>query len=270
MIKYLQDRPKDKPFVICAGFARPHMPWLAPKKYFDLYARTEVKLPAVPNGELRELLKEDRGAGVSKDAAKWNEDVSDEEARELIKGYLACVSYSDAQVGRLLDALKQSGLEDNTIVVLWGDHGYHLTDHGLWRKNTIYHVSNRIPLIIRAPGHAKNGVAQGLVEAIDIYPTLLELTGVKDGKLALDGKSLVPLLKDPAAEWNYPAYISGGTYHGTLTERYRFAISDKHPAKLFDLRDDPEEWNNLAAEPAQAELLNELTAKVKIVWGRAK
>ena len=249
VIKCLQDRPKDKPFVICAGFARPHMPWLAPKKYFDLYAKADIKLPAVPEGKPRELLKEDRGAGVSKDAAKWNEGVSDEEARELIKGYLASVSYSDAQVGRLLDAFKKYGLEENTIVVLWGDHGYHLTDHGLWRKNTIYHVSNRIPFLIRAPGYATKGVVTGLVESIDIYATLLELTGVKGGKLALDGRSLVPVLKNPAAEWNHPAFISGGPYHGIVTDRYRFAISDKYPAKLFDLKVDPEEWNNLAADP---------------------
>jgi uncharacterized sulfatase len=268
--KYLTDRPKDKPFVICAGFARPHMPWLAPRKYFDVYAKAEIELPAIPDGRPRELLTEDRGAGVSKDAAKWNEGVSDEEARELIKGYLASVSYVDAQVGRLLDALDKSGLADNTIVLLWGDHGYHLTDHGLWRKNTIYHVSNRIPLIIRAPGYTKNGVANGIVETIDIYPTLLELTGTKGGKLALDGKSLVPLLKNPGANWNHPAYISGGTYHGIVTDRYRFAISDKHPAKLFDLRTDADEWNNLAAEPAHGGLVKELTAKVTDVWGKAK
>ena len=154
--------------------------------------------------------------------------------------------------------------------MLWGDHGYHLTDHGLWRKNTIYHVSNRIPFLIRAPGYATKGVVTGLVESIDIYPTLLELTGVKGGKLALDGRSLVPVLKKPAAEWNHPAFISGGTYHGIVTDRYRFAISDKHPAKLFDLKADPEEWNNLAADPAQAERVKDLTAQVKDAWGKAK
>jgi choline-sulfatase len=270
VIKSLQDRPKDKPFVICAGFARPHMPWLAPKKYFDLYAKADIKLPTMPEGKPRELLKEDIGAGVSKDAAKWNEGVSDDDARELIKGYLASVSYSDAQVGRLLDTLKELGLEDKTIVVLWGDHGYHLTDHGLWRKNTIYHVSNRIPLIIRAPGYTKHGMAKGIVESIDLYPTLLELTGVKGGTLALDGKSLVPLLKNPAAEWDHAAYISGGTYHGIVTQRYRFAISDKHPAKLFDLQADANEWNNLAADPAFARMMKELTAKITDVWGQAK
>ncbi len=178
VIKYLQDRPKDKPFVICARFSRPHMPWLAPKQYFDLYAKTEIKLPAVPRDQARKVLEEDRGAGVSKDAASWNEGVSDEEARTLIKGYLASVSYADAQVGRLL--------------------------------------------------------------------------------------------KNPAAEWDHPAYISAGTYHGIVTERYRFAISDRHPTKLFDLRGDPEEWNNLANVPAHTALVKALTARANAVWGKAK
>ncbi len=270
VIQYLQDRPKDKPFVICAGFARPHMPWLAPKKYFDLYAKADIQLPAVPDGKPRELLKEDHGAGVSKDAGRWNEGVNDEEARTLIKGYLASVSYADAQVGRLLDALKKSGLEDNTIVVLWGDHGYHLTDHGLWRKNTIYHIANRIPLIIKAPGYTKHGVAKGIVESIDIYPTLLELTGLKADGLKLDGKSLVPLLRNPGTAWDHPAFISGGTYRGIVTEKYRFAVSDRHPTKLFDLSSDPHEWNNLADDPKYANLVRIFKKQVEQTWDRAK
>jgi hypothetical protein len=151
-------RPKDKPFVICAGFHRPHMPWIAPKKYFDLYKDAEIELPPIPDGVARVILKEDRGSGVSKDAALWNEGVTDAEARELVKGYLASVSYSDAQVGRVLAELEKSGQADNTIVILWGDHGYHLTEHGLWRKNTIYHVANRIPLL---PAHRRRNDRRG-------------------------------------------------------------------------------------------------------------
>ncbi len=269
-IDYLRDRPKDRPFVICAGFSRPHMPWLAPRKYFDLYDDVAIELPPVPSDAQREILPEDRSSGVSKDAGRWNEGVTDDEARTLIKGYLASASYSDAQVGRLLDELDRQGLADNTIVVLWGDHGYHLTDHGLWRKNTIYHVANRNPLIIRAPGHARNAVAPGLVETIDIYPTLLELTGVKAENLELDGKSLVPLLTNPATPWDHPAYISGGTYRGIVTDRYRFAISDREPTKLFDLRNDPHEWRNLADDPEQADLVRELTNEIEKEWARAK
>jgi uncharacterized sulfatase len=262
---YFRDRPKDKPFVICAGFSRPHMPWIAPKKYFDLYKHAKIELPALPTGAKREILPEDRGSGVSKDAAKWSEGVSDAEARELIKGYLASVSYADAQVGRVLAALKASGQADNTIVILWGDHGYHLTEHGLWRKNTIYHVSNRIPLLIRAPGK-KAGVSPRLVESIDLYPTLLALTGVSSKSLRLDGRSLVPLLDQPAAQWNHPAFIHAGNYHGMVTDRYRYAYSAGKPEKLFDLQADPDEWHNLAADPAHAARVKEMRAAVAEAW----
>lgn len=262
---YLRDRPKDKPFVICAGFSRPHMPWIAPKKYFDLYKDTKIELPKLPEGAKRELFKEDLGSGVSKDAAQWNEGVGDDEARELVKGYLASVSYSDAQVGRVLAALEESGQAENTIVILWGDHGYHLTEHGLWRKNTIYHIANRIPLLIHAPGKAA-GVSQRLVESIDLYPTLLALTGTSADGLRLDGRSLVPLLEKPEAEWPHPAFIHANKDHGMVTDQYRYSNSNNGTEKLFDLRADPDEWHNLAADPAHAARVKQMRAAVEQAW----
>ncbi len=262
---YLRERPKNKPFVICAGFSRPHMPWIAPKKYFDLYNDTAIELPPLPEGAMRELLKEDIGSGVSKDAALWNEGVTDDEARELIKGYLASVSYSDAQVGRILAELEKSGEADNTIIVLWGDHGYHLTDHGLWRKNTIYHIANRIPLLIHAPGKT-TGVCSRIVESIDLYPTLLALTGVSTNDLHLDGRSLVPLLETPDAEWSHPAFIHAGKDHGMVTDQYRYSISNNGTEKLFDLHADPEEWQNLAAVPDHAERVKSMRTAVAGAW----
>jgi uncharacterized sulfatase len=262
---YLRDRPKDKPFVICAGFSRPHMPWIAPKKYFDLYKDTKIELPKLPEGAKRELFKEDIGSGVSKEAAQWNEGVSDDEARELVKGYLASVSYSDAQVGRILAALEQSGQADNTIIVLWGDHGYHLTEHGLWRKNTIYHIASRIPLLIHAPSKAA-GVCPSLVESIDLYPTLLALTQVSAEGLRLDGRSLVPLLEKPDAEWPHPAFIHANKDLGMVTDQYRYSISNNGTEKLFDLRADPDEWQNLAADPGHADRIKEMRAAVGEAW----
>lgn len=262
---YLRDRPKDKPFVICAGFSRPHMPWIAPKKYFDLYAGAKIELPKLPEGAKRELFKEDIGTGVSKDAARWNEGVTDDEAGELIKGYLASVSYADAQVGRVLAALEASGEAGNTIVALWGDHGYHLTEHGLWRKNTIYHIANRCPLLIHVPGKAV-GVCERLVESIDLYPTLLALTGVSADALTLDGRSLVPLLDQPDAEWPHPAFIHAGKDHGMVTDQYRYSISNNGTEKLFDLRADPDEWNNLATNPAQADRVKQMRAATMQAW----
>ncbi|MFN0076952.1 MAG: sulfatase-like hydrolase/transferase [Prosthecobacter sp.] len=262
---YLRDRPKDKPFVICAGFSRPHMPWIAPKKYFDLYKDAKIELPKLPEGAKRELFKEDLGSGVAKDSAKWNEGVTDDDARELIKGYLASVSYSDAQVGRILAELEKSGRADNTIVILWGDHGYHLTEHGLWRKNTIYHVANRIPLLIHAPGKAA-GVCPGLVESIDLYPTLLALTGTSADGLRLDGRSLVPLLDKPDAAWPHPAFIHANKDHGMVTDQYRYSISNNGTEKLFDLHADPDEWQNLAADPAHADRIKQMRTAVEKAW----
>ena len=262
---YLRDRPKGKPFVICAGFSRPHMPWIAPKKYFEFYKDAQIELPPLPAGAKRELFKEDIGSGVSKDAAKWNEGVTDDEARELIKGYLASVSYSDAQVGRILTELEKSGEAGNTIVVLWGDHGYHLTEHGLWRKNTIYHIANRIPLLIHVPGKSA-GVCERLVESIDLYPTLLALAGVSGDGLRLDGRNLVPLLDKPDAAWPHPAFIHAGKDHGMVTDQYRYSISNNGTEKLFDLRADPDEWRNLAAVPEHADRVKTMRAAVADAW----
>jgi len=262
---YLRDRPKDQPFIICAGFSRPHMPWIAPKKYFDIYQDAQIELPKLPAGAKRELLKEDIGSGVSKDAALWNEGVTDDEARALIKGYLASVSYTDAQVGRILAALEESGEAENTIIVLWGDHGYHLTEHGLWRKNTIYHIANRIPLLIHVPGKSV-GVCERIVESIDLYPTLLALTGVSAEGLRLDGRSLLSLLDKPDAEWPHPAFIHAGKDHGMVTDQYRYSISTSGTEKLFNLRADPDEWRNLAADPAHAGNVKQMREAVAGAW----
>jgi choline-sulfatase len=265
VIGYLKSRPKDKPFLICAGFHRPHMPWLAPKKYFDLYPESAGRLSFMPANAKREILPEDRGSGVSSKADRWNEGMTDEESRKLVRGYLASVSYVDAQVGRLVAALREAGREEDTIVVVWGDHGYHLTDHGLWRKNTIYHVSNRIPFLIRVPGKSP-GASSGLVESIDIYPTLLELTGVAAAGLRLDGRSLVPLLNQPDRTWTHPAFIHAGHYKGMVTERYRYSYAANRPEKLFDLQADPNEWNNLASDPAHAERIRTMRAATLAAW----
>jgi|GEM_PF-386091 len=264
-IDYLKRRPGDKPFLICVGFNRPHLPWLAPKKYFDLYPEDSGKLAFTPQSATRQVLKEDQGSGVSKRNNQWNEGVNDQAARKLIRGYLASVSYADAQVGRVLEALDKSGQADNTIVVIWGDHGYHLTDHGLWRKNTHYHVANRSPLMIRAPGKTP-AVCKKLVEAIDLYPTLLDMAGIDPGTLDLDGRSLRPLINQHDAPWEHSAFFHTGKYYGAVTDRYRYAFSENQPEKLFDLQNDPHEWQNLASDPAHESVLNAMRDKTQAVW----
>ena len=149
VISYIKEqRDPEKPFAIACGFLRPHMPWAAPKKYFDLYPENAGKLAYIPEGTEKKVDEEEITTKNQNEV--WNEGVDDVTAQKLIRGYMACTSYVDAQMGRVIQALKDEGLYENTIIVAWGDHGYHLTDHGLWRKNTAYHVSMRSPLMIRS------------------------------------------------------------------------------------------------------------------------
>ena len=255
---------KDEPFFLAVGFMKPHLPFVAPKKYWDLYDHDQIHLPEtyhVPkdapeesihtSGELRSY------AGIP---AKGP--VSDETARNLIHGYYACVSYTDAQIGKLLDKLEQLRLSENTIVVLWGDHGWNLGEHTLWCKHSCYETSMRIPLIVRAPG--VNGAQQtaGLTESIDIYPTLCELAGLALPQ-HLQGRSFVPLLHNPNATWK-DAVIGRFTNGDTIrTDQFRFTeyTDGKGQAvakMLYDHESDPQEDVNVAKVTGRAQVIHEL------------
>ena len=195
----------------------------------------------------------------------WNEGVDDKTAQQLIRGYMASTSYADAQMGKIIKVLKEEGLYDNTIIVVWGDHGYHLTDHGLWRKNTGYHISLRSPLIIRVPGGISGESVGAVVSNVDLYPTLLELAGVAKPKyVSLHGKSLVPLLQDPNATWDNIAYTCANQRYGLVTDQYRFTNSE-NGSSLYDLKNDPHEWNNLGGNPEYAELVETYKKKLAAV-----
>ncbi len=239
----------DKPFFLAYGLARPHVPFLAPKKYFDLYDPAKVRLPP-------DFAAEPSGQGP---AYRPNFDIfirrpaSEEEARRMIAGYYASISFMDAQVGRVLDALDRSGHRDNTVVVFFGDHGFHLGEKGMWSKQSLFEVSTRVPLIVCAPGVAKTGQSCArTAELVDLYPTLADLCGLKP-PAGLDGESLVPLLRDPRAPWSNAAYtfIRRGTVLGATirTERFRYTEWDRANAELYDHRADPGENRNLAGDP---------------------
>ena len=166
---------------------------VAPKKYFDMYSEDAGKLAYVPEGANKDM--KDMPYPGRPGSELWNEGVDDETAQKLIRGYMASTTYADAQMGRVIQALKEEGLYDNTIIVVWGDHGYHLTDHGKWRKNTGFHVALRSPLIIKLPNSKTPKVVENIVQNIDIYPTLMELTRLNYQKKIIDGNSLVPLTK---------------------------------------------------------------------------
>jgi uncharacterized sulfatase len=270
VISYIKEqRDPNKPFAIACGFSRPHMPWVAPKKYFDMYPEDAGELAFIPEGAER-IVNPEEVTKKNKNEV-WNEGVDEATAKRLIRGYMACVSYVDAQMGKIIEALKEEGLYENTIIVAWGDHGYHLTDHGLWRKNTAYHVSLRSPLIIKAPGITGGKAVNQVVGNVDIYPTLMELTGItKPEEVNLHGESLVPLLKDPEASWENITYTCAKERYGLVTDRYRFTIS-QNGYSLYDLQNDPDEWENLAVRPEYANLIKTFEAKLEnVVWNEAR
>lgn len=238
---------KPEPFFLAVGFFKPHLPFIAPQKYWDLYQHDTISLPEnfyVPrdapkesihtSGELRAY------AGIP---AKGP--VSEETARNLIHGYYACVSYTDALIGRLLDQLERLDLADSTIVVLWGDHGWNLGEHTLWCKHSCYETSMQIPLIVRAPGVTGGQRRSGLIESIDLYPTLCELTGMAAPE-HLQGRSFAALLNDATAAWKSAAvgrYKNGDTIRSDdfrFTE-YRDAAGNVTSRMLYDHVHDPGE-----------------------------
>jgi len=256
----LNQRDKTKPFAICAGFSRPHLPWVAPKKYFDMYPENAGELAPVPEGVERIIQQKDFRPISSN---LWNEGLNDSIAKRMVRAYMATTTYSDAQMGRIVDALKQTGEYDNTIIILWGDHGYHLSEHGLWQKNKDYRVAMRFPLIIKAPGYKGGQVSDRVVQNIDIYPTLLSLCGIsKPENVSFDGHDLTPLLKAPKAKWDNIAYVCCVGRYGVVTDRYRFTDFGKGVYELYDYVNDPGEWNNLAGMPEYADLIKEFKQKM--------
>ena len=201
VIKLIEDHAR-RPFFIAAGFYRPHCPYVAPKKYFDLYPLDKITLPDVP-AEYPKTLP--AAALASTKPWPWF-GVTQRQARESIQAYYAAISFVDAQIGRLLDTLDRRKLAENTIVVFWSDNGYHLGEHGLWMKQSDFEGSARVPLIVAAPDRqAKGRVCQRPVELLDIYPTLAALSELTP-PANLAGQSLVSLLDDPGAAWDKPAF----------------------------------------------------------------
>jgi iduronate 2-sulfatase len=257
----------DEPFFLMVGFVKPHLPFAVPKRYWDMYDRSSFE-PAA--GQSMPAGAPDFAATPWTELRNYTDvpdtgPLSDDQQRELIHGYHAAVTYLDAQVGRVLDELDRLGLAKNTIVVFWGDHGWHLGDHGMWAKHTNYEQAARIPLVVRAPGLSQDGgVSRGVVESVDLYPTLCEVTGVPrpDG---LDGASFAGALKDPADAKTkeaifhvYPRSPKGmGQILGRAvrTVRHRLiewkkpgAKADSAMVELYDYQADPAETKNLADE----------------------
>lgn len=260
----LLEKNQSEPFFIAAGFYRPHCPYVAPKKYFDMYPLESV--PLVKN-EFPEKATAPMQAFASTGPWPWF-GVTAEQLRETQRAYWATISFVDTQVGRLLDALERLKLADRTVVVFWSDHGYHFGDHGLVMKQSLFERSARVPMIISVPGQKTKGSASArTVELLDLYPTLTDVCGVKAPE-NLAGKSLRPLLDQPDADWNRPAVTQVMRGQGRLgyslrAERYRFTEWADGSRELYDYQNDPTELKNLAKDPAQAELISKLAEQLK-------
>jgi len=244
----------DKPFFIATGFFRPHVPQYAPKRWFDLYPEDTLELPKVIEGDLNDVPKYGFHLTRLKHVAPthtWVE--KNEQWKPLVRSYLACVSFVDAQVGKVVKALEQSPDADNTYIVLYTDHGFHLGEKERWAKRSLWDDSTRVPMIIVGPGVTKGKVCPKPVELIDLYPTLLELTGhAADPKQ--EGQSLVPLLKNPEADWPHVARTSFGPGNvGIRSERYRYIHYNDGSEEFYDHADDPHEWKNRIQNPKYAQ-----------------
>jgi uncharacterized sulfatase len=276
VVKLLRDSA-DKPFFLGCGFFRPHTPYVAPKKYFELHPVDRIELPKVPADH-----RDSAPAPAFASARKEQEKLTDPLRRQAIQAYRAGASFMDAQVGIVLRALEDLKLADRTIVVFISDHGYHLGEHGLWQKMSIFENSSRVPLIIHDPRTKTKGqVCRRTVELVDLHATLAELCGLDAPRT--DGTSLKPLLEDPNRTWDRPAFtqVSRGTPTMTgektakgspwfmgrsiRTERYRYTEWDdgKKGVQLYDYETDPGELKNLAADPDSAKIVAELKGRLR-------
>ncbi len=265
---------RDKPFLLAVGYFRPHMPFLAPKKYWDLYDPAKIKLAAnhfLPTNGLDLPMHDNFEPKVYGDIPKVAR-FDDATERRLMHGYLACVSYVDAQVGKLVAELESLGIADDTTIIVWGDNGFHLGEHNLWGKFTTFEESARCPLIVHVPGMTDRGrVSAPTAELIDIYPTACALAGVPLPS-HLDGRSLVPVLtrEDPKRDGcAFTQFLKGeamGYSMRTPTHRYTRWIDTRKGKllgeELYDHRSDPAENRNLALDAAMAPLCKELAARL--------
>lgn len=246
-----------RPFFMAVGFRKPHLPWHLPKKYFDLYKIEDIKLPVVPAGY------EEKLPDIVKNNSVNDDEITVAQEKELIRAYMASVSYVDAQLGIILDAMDKHDLWKNTVLVVTGDHGFMLGEHGMWGKRTLFEESCQVPLMMAGAGIRPGTVSPRTVENLDVYPTLMDVAGLpKHGKLM--GQSLVPLLKDPNAEWTRPAYTvvykDGDFGRSIRTERYRYTEwnDGKDHVELYDCDKDPGEYVNLAKDANYAGVVAEL------------
>lgn len=250
-------RKQEKPFFLAIGLIRPHLPFYAPRKYFDLYPLDQVKRPKVLDNDLDDVPQ--AGRRMAKPEGDHRKVVEAKQWEKAVQAYLACISFADAEVGRLLDALDRSEHARNTIIVLWSDHGWHLGEKQHWRKFALWEEATRVTFMVVAPGVTKpNTRSARTVNLMDIYPTLIDLCGLPR-KPELEAASLVPLLRDPQAKWERPSLTTYGcNNHAVRSERWRYIRYADGSEELYDHDADPLEWKNLAQDAKYASVKTDL------------
>ncbi|WP_299671426.1 sulfatase [uncultured Polaribacter sp.] len=256
---FLKENHND-PFFLAIGVFRPHLPWYAPKEFFDLYKTEDIKIPKTLKTDLDDVGKV--GNRIVKknvhqsilDNGKW---------KEAVRAYLANISFADACIGHLLNALQNSKYADNTIIVLMGDHGWHLGEKEHWSKNVLWERSVKTPLLIFDPRDGKPKVSTSIVSLLDVYPTLLEMTNLpKNNKL--EGKSIYSILKNPEKKINEFILTSKNDgIHSLRSEHYRYIVYKNGFEELYDHRKDPNEWNNIAKNSSEKKVLQEFRKELK-------
>lgn len=266
-IHFLQQASQQQPFFLACGLFRPHLPWYVPQKYFDLYPLDDIVLPEVPSDDLQDIpatglkFAKARRSDLTqiKGAGKW---------RDAIRAYLASITFADTQVGRVLDALEQSQHAENTIVVFWSDHGWHLGEKQHWHKTTLWEESTRVPFIISAPGYPA-GICRHPVSLIDLFPTLNALAKLPMLE-AHSGTSLLPLLRNPQASWSRPAVIEYQRGNAAVRSlRHRYIRYHDGGEELYDHQQDPNEWHNLADDPKYAATKKSLATWLPTQWAKS-
>ncbi|MEM9282176.1 MAG: sulfatase [Verrucomicrobiota bacterium] len=255
----------EEPFFLMVGFLRPHVPWYVPEKYFERYDREQLSLPPYREDDLDDIPP----AGVNlfnKGYPRTEWAVENKQWRHMIQAYLASITFVDSKIGQVLEALEKSPYRENTIVVLWSDHGYHMGEKTIFQKDTLWERSAAVPLIIKLPstmeGQMDKGRCDRVVGLIDLYPTLLDLCGLPPND-RVSGRSLRPLLEDRDAKWDYPTltYRKNGSrsiqYH-----RYRYIEYGDSTMELYDHKSDPHEWDNVAEDSDYSNVLERMKKKL--------
>ena len=253
-VERLQEGPQE-PFFLSAGFFLPHVPCYATQKWFDLYPLDKLILPPILRDDRRDTPRFSWYLHWKLPEPRLRFLDEQKQLKNLVRSYLACVSFVDSQVGRVLDALRTAGLEDNTIVVLWSDHGWHLGEKQITGKNTLWDRSTRVPLVFAGPGVSADARCRRPAELLDIYPTLIDLCGLPK-RPELEGLSLASQLKDAAAPRTRPAITTHNhDNHGVRSERWRYIRYADGSQELYDVGRDPHEWHNLAGDPSLADVI---------------